>query len=524
MTIRGVGRHNPWLTLSVMCVAVLIIVIDNTIVNVALPTMSARLHASTAGLQWIVDSYSLPFAGLLLAGGEFADRWGRRRVMQIALVAFAIFSLFAAESSSLGQLLAWRALMGLAAAFIFPATLSLITTAFDDLAERSTAFGIWGATAGVAIAVGPIAGGYLVDHFWYGSVFIANVPVAALTLALSAWLVPESRSPLARRIDFTGLVLGCLAMTALVLAVIEGPSWGWLSARSLVLYFVTLSGLVTFALFERRRDNPMLDLALFRQRHFSAAASALAISFFSLFGFVFLVTQYFQLVRGYSALSAGLHALPFAAATIIAMPLGAVAGLRFGARSAIAGGLVVMGAALAWMVGFSATQSYWGPVVASMMILAVGFSLISAPATSVLMSSIGAHQVGAGAAVNETTRQLGGTLGVAVVGSVFSSFFGQRVATLLGPLHLSSAAMAAARSSMQAALGVAASLDPPGQSSAALAARHDAVSAFMSAFHRGCAVGAVLSLLVGVLVVFFLPGRAASPASSLAPAVRAPRV
>jgi MFS transporter, DHA2 family, multidrug resistance protein len=499
MGMQRVGRRNPWLTLGVMCVAVMIVVIDNTIVNVALPTMSAQLHASNAGLQWIVDAYSLPFAGLLLAGGEFADRWGRRRVMQLALVAFAVVSLFAAESHTLGQLLLWRSLMGLSAAFIFPATLSLITTAFDDYSQRATAFGVWGATAGVAIAAGPIAGGYLVDHFWFGSVFIVNVPVAALTLALSAALVPESRSPRTRRVDVGGLVVGCLSVTALVLAIIEGPSWGWSSARTVSLGAGALVGLALFALYERRCHDPMLDPGLFRQHRFSAAAAALGVSFFSLFGFVFLVTQYFQLVRGYSPLSAGVHTLPFALVTIVAMPLGAALGLRAGARVAISGGLIVMGATLAWMTTFSAAEPYWGPVILAMASLAVGFSMISAPATSVLMSCISVDQVGAGAAVNETTRQLGGTLGVAVLGSVFSSYFAQRIDTLLGPLHLG-AAVGVARSSMQAALAVVATLDP-----STPAAHHAVVSAFMSAFHQGCGVAAVVSLVAGVVVAFYLP-------------------
>ena len=510
MHIHRAGPRNPWLILSVMCVAVLIIVIDNTIVNVALPTMSVKLGASDSGLQWIVDSYSLPFAGLLLAGGELSDRWGRRRVMQIALVAFAVFSLTAAESHSLGQLLLNRALMGVAAAFIFPATLSLLTSAFDDVTERAKAFGVWGATAGLAIAVGPIAGGYLVDHFWYGSVFIVNVPVAALTLALSAWLVPESRSPVPRSVDLSGLVLGCLSMSSLVLAIIEGPSWGWLDSRVVALFVASALALVGFGFYERQRRHPMLDIRLFRQGAFSASAAAIAVSFFCLFGFVFLVTQYFQLVRGYSPLAAGVHSLPFAITTMVAMPLGAMAGLRLGARWAVSTGLVVMGISLAWMATFAAQQSYWGSVVAAMMVLAVGFSLVSAPSTSALMATLSATQIGAGAAVNETTRQLGGTLGVAVVGSVFASFFGRRIVSLLTPLHLSWRSIDVARSSMQAALKVAASLDPPGHVSAAMAAHAGVIAAFMASFHRGCVVAAGVAIVVGAVSFRYLPGREAT--------------
>jgi EmrB/QacA subfamily drug resistance transporter len=490
-----------------LCLAVLIVVIDNTIVNVALPTLSTRLNASNASLQWIVDSYSLPFAGLLLAGGEIADRVGRRRVMQVALLLFAVFSGLAAESHSVTQLLIARALMGAAAAFIFPATLSLLTTSFDDLAARAKAFGIWGATAGVAIAIGPIAGGYLIDHFWYGSVFVVNVPVAVLTLALSALIVPESRSPVLRRVDLGGLILGSISVTSLVWGVIEGPSWGWRSAQVVALFVAAFVSFVGFSAYERRREDPMLDIRLFRRGAFSAAATAITTCFFCLFGFVFLVTQYFQLVRGYSPLSAGVHTLPFAVVTMLATPLGALLALRVGIRWVVSGGLAVMGGSMAWMTQIDAHAPYWGAVVASMVTFALGFSFISAPSTSALMGSLTRAQIGAGASVNETTREFGGTLGVAVVGSVFSSFFSQRIATLLAPLHLSHHDMVVAQSSMQGALRVVASA---GQTGTALGA--DGVTrAFMDGFHRGCIVAAMSALVVGIAVFFALPPRTTTP-------------
>jgi EmrB/QacA subfamily drug resistance transporter len=500
-------RHSPWLTLAVLCIAVLIVVIDNTIVNVALPTLSAKLNASDAGLQWIVDSYSLPFAGLLLAGGELSDRWGRRRVMQVSLVAFAGFSLMAAESHSMTQLLIARGLMGASAAFTFPATLSLVTMTFDDLADRAKAFGVWGATAGVAIAIGPIAGGYLIDHFWYGSVFIVNVPVACVTIALAAFLVPESRSPVVRRVDLGGLALGSVSMSSLVLGIIEGPSWGWLSTKVLGLFVVSVVTLLFFGLYERRFTDPMLDIRLFRRGAFSSAAAAIATSFFCLFGFVFLVTQYFQLVHGYSPLSAGVHTLPFAIVTMIATPIGAVLALRIGIRLVVSSGLVVMGASMMWMTQFGAHAAYWGPVVISMMLLAVGFSLISSPSTSALMGSLSTAQIGAGAAVNETTRELGGTLGVAVVGSVFSSLFGKRIAEVLTPLGFSHHAVVVAQSSMQAALR--ASLAGPKAESATI---HNSITqAFLDGFHRGCIVAALTAIVVGVVTFFYLPRQSATP-------------
>ena len=500
------SRTKSRLILAVMCIAVLIVVIDNTIVNVALPTLSERLSASDAGLQWIVDSYSLAFAGLLLAGGEISDRWGRRRVMQVALVAFAVFSVMAAESGSLAQLLVARAFMGASAAFIFPATLSIVTTTFEDPEHRATAFGIWGATAGIAIAVGPIAGGYLIDHYWWGSVFIVNVPVAILTVALMALTVPESRSPVVRRVDYAGLFLVCSSISALVLGIIEGPSWGWLSIRVVTLFVAATLLYIDFGVYENARVDPLLDLRLFKRASFSSASAAIATSFFCLFGFIFLVTQYLQLVLGYSALSAGVHTLPFAIAVAVTTPLGAVVAWRIGVRWVVSAGLVIMGVAMMMLTTFTAHEAYWGRIIVVMVVLAIGFSMISSPSTAALMSSLSRAQIGSGAAVNETTRQMGGTLGVAVVGSVFSSLFGQRIVGVLRPLHVSQNMIAAARSSMQAALRVAASLDPPSHPQVAVIAHQGVVEAFLAAFHRGCLVAGIVAMAVGIGALGFLPG------------------
>ncbi|HTT58575.1 MAG TPA: MFS transporter, partial [Acidimicrobiales bacterium] len=421
------ARDRRWWILSVLCLVVLIVVIDNTIVNVALPVISRDLHASNSSLQWIVDAYSLPFAGLLLAGGGMSDRLGRKLVMQIALTCFGGFSLLAAFSNSVPTLLAARALMGASVAFIFPATLSTLTVAFDDLNERAKAFGIWGAASGVAIAIGPVVGGLLLVHFWFGSIFLINAPLVFIAVLASNLVVPESKSPVRRRIDLTGLVLGTVGITCLTLSIIEGPSWGWRSATTLAMFVAAFVTLLGFVLHEMRRDGPLLDVRIFSNRVFSAAAGAVATNYFALFGFIFLITQYFQLIRGYSALSAGVHTLPFAAVVMVTTPLGAMAALRLGARYVVAGGLLITGGALVWGGSITAHAAYLGPVIAMMMILAVGFSLVNAPSTAALMSTLRPDQVGAGAAVNETTRELAGTMGVAVVGSVFSSLFGPGV-------------------------------------------------------------------------------------------------
>jgi MFS transporter, DHA2 family, multidrug resistance protein len=509
VVIESLKSDRKGLILAVMCLAVFLVVVDNTIVNVALPTLSRSLHASNSALQWIVDGYSLPFAGLLLAGGGLSDRFGRRRVMMTGLAFFGLFSLAAAFSTSTGTLLAARALMGVSAAFIFPATLSILTVTFSDASERAKAFGIWGATSGLAVAFGPLVGGALIVHFWYGSIFLVNVPIVVLTL-LAAWrVVPESSSPQLRRYDPVGLVLGTAGVTALVLAIIEGPGWGWTGTTTLVIFAAAAALLVAFARYELRRTEPLLDVRIFRVPAFSAGAISIAVTFFALFGFIFLMTQYFQLVRGYSAFSAGLHTLPFAIVSMLITPLGAVAALRVGARIVVPAGLAIMAVGLVWVGTISASSSYFGPVILSMIVLAFGFSLITAPSTAAVMSSLDPGQIGAGAAVNNTTRELGGTLGVAVLGSIFSSRFIPAIAAAFRSAPLTSAQLHTAQSSMQAALVTGRAL--PASARASVFAHIDL--AFMDGLHMGCFVAAGVLVTTAAVAALLLPRATATAAT-----------
>jgi DHA2 family multidrug resistance protein-like MFS transporter len=492
---------SKWLILAVMCLSVFLVVVDNTIVNVALPGISQSLHASNAALQWIVDGYSLPFAGLLLAGGALSDRFGRKRVMQLGLVFFGLFSIGAAFSTSVTTLLLARAAMGLAAAFIFPATLSILTVTFEDPRERATAFGLWGATSGLAVAFGPLVGGALVSHFWFGSIFLVNIPIVIVTIIAGARYIPESRSPQVSRFDIVGLLLGSSGITALVLAIIEGPSWGWLSLSTLGVFTLSLLLLTQFVRYELARHEPLLDVRIFKVPTFSAGAGAIATTFFGLFGFIFLMTQYFQLVRGYSAFSAGVHTVPFAVTAMVITPLGALLALRFGARLVVTSGLVIMAVALVWVGMQGAHAAYFGPIIASMIVMSFGFSLITAPSTTAVMSSLRPEQIGAGAAVNNTTRELGGTMGVAIVGSVFSSRFAPGVATALHGFHLSSQQIVTAQSSMRSALATVAAL--PHAHRAALESH--VVDAFLSGFHRGCFVAAGVVGSVALISAVVLP-------------------
>ncbi len=502
----GEAHDRRWGVLAVLSIAVFLVVVDNTVVNVALPTLARDMGASNSALQWIVDGYSLPFAGLLLAGGGLSDRLGRRRVMQSALVAFGVFSFVAAHSTNVTTLLAARAFMGAAAAFIFPATLSLLTVTFDDPNERATAFGIWGAVGGVAIAVGPVLGGVLIVHYWVGSIFLINLPVVVLAVILTNWIVPESRSPQRRRFDLSGLALGTLGVSTLVLAIIEGPSWGWTDTTTFALFAAAAVLLFSFIHYESRREGPLLDVRVFRRGAFSAGAAAVSAAHFCLFGFIFLITQYFQLVRGYTALSAGVHTLPFAAVAMVATPMGARLAVRIGTRTVVSSGLFVMGASMIWVSRIGATAPFFGPVIGSMMVMALGFSLINAPATAAIMSTLSPEQIGAGAATNETTRELGGTMGVAVIGSVFSSFFGPAVRRAFSGVGVRGSTLAHAQSSMQMARATAARLP----SGVRLRVSHAVTEAFINGLHRGCLVAALLVAVVGVVVIAAMPARRAT--------------
>jgi EmrB/QacA subfamily drug resistance transporter len=364
---------------------------------VALPTLNRHPGASITSLQWIVDAYSLAFAGLLLAGGGIGDRLGRKGTMQIGLVFFGLFSVAAAASHTTGALITSRALMGVAAAFIFPASLAILTSVFSDPSERQKALGVWGATSGIAVAFGPIVGGALLEHFWYGSIFLVNVPIVLVTVLLGQVLIPTLPRVAARRFDMRGVVISTIGVTSLVLAIIEGPQWGWAAAGTLLCFGVAALFLSAFVLIELRTEAPLLDVRVFRIPRFSGGAISISVAFFCLFGFIFLITQYFQFVKGYSTLSAGVHTLPFAIVAAVCTPLAAVLALRIGSRTVVTAGLGLMGAGLL-VAAFNseADTSFWGPILVSMVLLALGLSSITAPTAEAVMGSVPDEQRGAG--------------------------------------------------------------------------------------------------------------------------------
>ncbi len=500
------SRDRRWIVLAVLCLSVFLVVVDNTIVNVALPTLNRTLGASITSLQWIVDAYSLAFAGLLLAGGGIGDRLGRKGTMQTGLVFFGLFSAAAAWSHTAGGLITTRALMGIAAAFIFPASLAILTSVFTDPSERQKALGIWGATSGIAVAFGPITGGALLEHFWYGSIFLVNVPIVIVTFIAGGLLIPRLPKVTRHPFDIRGVVISTVGVTALVLAIIEGPQWGWASAGTLACFTTAAVLLTVFTVLELRTEGPLLDVRVFKIPRFTGGALSISVAFFCLFGFIFLITQYLQFVKGYSTLSAGVHTLPFAIVAGIATPIAAVVALKVGTRLVVTTGLVLMGGGLL-VAAFNseANTSYFGPIMLAMVLLALGLSSITAPTAEAVMGSVADDQRGAAAGVNNTTRELGGTLGVAVFGSIFASSFTPRIISAFRSLPIPAGPKAEAHQSMAAALAVA--------SHAPHAAQPALQSIAFTAFHSGlrvaCISGAGVAVLGALAAFRLLPGRGA---------------
>jgi EmrB/QacA subfamily drug resistance transporter len=474
-----------WLALGVLCLSLLAIVIDNTIVNVALPTLVRELDADVSELQWVVDAYTLVFAGLLLLAGALGDRFGRRRTLLAGLLVFALASAGAAYAGGVQALILARAIMGAGAAFIMPATLSLLVSVFADERERATAVGIWAATAGVGVALGPVVGGVLLDRFWWGSIFIVNVPLCLAAIAIGRAVVPDSRDPRPRRIDWLGVVLSGAGLVALVWAVIEAPSRGWTSAPVLAAGAFAGAMLVAFVAQQRRTPEPLLDLRLFGDPRFSAASVTVAVLFFALFGFLFLSTQYLQFVLGLSPVAAGVRVLPYAGAMIVFASLSAGLVQRFGTRRVATAGMALFAAGLA-VAATVTTATGYGRLAVAFVLMGAGMGLAGAPATESIMRSLPPERANIGSAVNDTTRELGGALGVAIVGSIMSSLY----ATQLGD-----AVPAAARDSLGAAV----------QAGAAVAA--PAREAFVHAMAQASIVVAVVAAAGAVIAWRYLPVR-----------------
>jgi EmrB/QacA subfamily drug resistance transporter len=497
-------KHKPLILISLL-LAAFVINLDTTIVNVALPTLVRELHASNSQLQWVVDAFNLLFAGSVLAAGSLSDRFGRKGMLLAGLSVFGLASLAGGLTDSAGALIVARSVMGVGAAMVFPSTLSLISNVFTERGERAQAIGLWGAITGVAIALGPIVGGWLLEAFDWRSIFFAMAPIAAIAGVLAARYVPTSRDPHAPRTDRPGFALSTAIVGLLVYTIIEAPNHGWGSARtfgSLALMAVLAAAFVAW---ERRTEQPMLDLSLFRNPRFTAASASVAISFFALSGFIFLVTQYFQFLKGYGPLSTGVRLLPVASFVALSSIVGARLAVRLGTKLVVASGLFLMAAFYLWVTTAAAGTGY-GTIAAQMVVLGTGMGLTSAPATEAIMGVVPKAKAGVGSAVNDATRLLGGTLGVAVLGSVYASLYASRLAAVL-PSGLPATVARPAHESVGAALTAASKLGSTGHPVLASAVHDAASAAFFNGFHAANYVAAGVAAAGAVMALWLLPAQ-----------------
>ncbi len=498
--LAGSGTYSKrWWTLSIVSVTVLIATIDETIVNVALPSLQRDLGASASALQWIVNSYVLVFGGLLLTMGGLGDRFGRARMLRYGLAVFAISSLGAALAQSSSQLIGARAIMGVGGAMMMPATLSIIVNVFEEK-EMARAIGIWAMMAGVGVALGPVLGGALLQNFYWGSVFLVNVPIAAIAIVASLFLVPDSRDPESRPLDIPGALLSTGAVAALIFAIIEGPGRGLTSLEIPIAIAASLILGLGFVVRERQAEYPLLDFALFRLPRFSMGAAAISVAFFAMVGFIFGLTQYFQFVQGHTPLEAGVRFLP-AAAGFMAGAIGSEKlVLRFGTTSVVVSGLVIVTAAMPLVFLWEVNTSYLmiGPIVAA---IALGVGLVVAPAAEAVMGAVELAKAGVGSAMNDVTQMLAGALSIAVIGSVMYAIYAAKLGDAAASLPLQ--ARDAVRDSIGAAVQEAALLPQTDGLALSTAAR----TAFTDGLGLAVLIGAGLTLVGAMIVAKFMPTR-----------------
>jgi EmrB/QacA subfamily drug resistance transporter len=485
--------NRRWFLLGVMCLSLVLVVMSVSGLNTALPTMQRALDASAPQLQWIVDAYAVLFAGLLLTAGAIGDRFGRRRSLLAGLTVFAGGALFGGLATTASQLIASRAVMGVGAAFIMPATLSIITSIFPP-SERARAIAVWAGFAGAGASIGPIITGALLEKFWWGSTFLVNVPIAVGTIIAVLVFAPDSRDDARTPLDPVGALLSVVGLSSLIFAIIQGPEDGWTSGTIVVAFAVAIATLGLFLWWEQRSEHPMLPLWLFRDRRFATGSGVITLAFFVMFGFFFLMTQYLQFGKDYSPLAAGAASLPLALMFVVFSPRSAALADRYGAGKVMAFGLVLVAAGFGVLAGISVDTPYL-VIGGAFALLGIGMSFTAAPATGEIMTSVPLSKAGVGSAVNDTTRELGGALGIALLGSIANTAYRGNID--LRGLQVPATARAVAEESIGGARVVAAQI-PGGQEIVTRAA-----SAFSDAFRltNVVAVGIVL-LAAGAVLAF----------------------
>ncbi len=505
-----------WRILAVLCLSLLIVGIDGTIVNVALPSFVRELGASTSQLQWISDAYTLAFASLLLTAGSLGDRFGRRGSLLVGLAVFGLGSLASAMAGSANELIVTRAVQGVGSAFIMPATLSILTSVFDE-SERGRAIGLWAGVSGLGVAIGPVTGGWLLTHYWWGAIFMVNLPIVVVAIVATVVLVPTSKDPSGAHIDLVGTVVSIAMLVSLLFAIIEGPSHGWTSPLIVTAFVVGAVLLGAFVLWELHTPHPMLDVSFFANPRFSAASVAVTLVFFAMFGSLFFLTQYMQFVLAYTPFQAGVRLIPVAVVLMVAAPLSSVLVARFGTKVIVSLGLLIVGGALLLMSRATITSGY-GLVAIVLVVLGLGMGIAMAPATDSIMGSLPLGKAGVGSAVNDTTREIGGALGVAVLGSLTASAYSSHLSDskLVNAVARSGPQGAVAANAVKASIGGAsvvtaqlAKLESAGSVPAGTTKALTAVTnqAFIYAMDHAVVVGAVVALFGALVAMVFLPAR-----------------
>ncbi|MFD5893792.1 DHA2 family efflux MFS transporter permease subunit [Streptomyces sp. NPDC060366] len=498
-------HRRRWAILGVLMFSLLIVVLDNSILNVAVKTIASPepvgIGATQSELEWAINSYTLVFAGLLFTSGLLGDRVGRKKVLLFGIVVFGIGSALAAMSGSPGELITYRALMGFGAAFVMPATLAVLMNVFER-DEQPKAIGIWAGGVGLAIAIGPITGGVLLEHFWWGSIFLVNVPVVIVALIAMVLLVPDSKDPSPGRVDPVGVLLSIVGLVLLVYGIIRaGELADFTDATVLASVIGGLAVLAAFVVHEKRSDHPSIDMSYFKKPAFSAAVAAIALVFFALMGVTFFSAFYLQSVRGYSALDSGLLIVPLAVAQMVFAPRARLVVDRFGARAVCTGGMLLVAAGLAAFALFDATTPVW-VLCLVFFVQGAGMAHIMPPVTVAVMQALPREKAGSGSAINNTFRQVGGALGIAVLGSLLSTTYRGEIEGHLGAVP--AGARDAAGESIEATMAVAEKLGPAG--APLISSANDA---FLSAMHVTALGSAAVALIGTVVVALFMPGRTA---------------
>ncbi len=501
-TLNGIQSNvyrRRWWILGILSMSLLIIGLDNTILNVAIPTLQREFSASATSLQWMVDAYILVFAGLLLTMGSLGDRFGRKRALQIGLVIFGLSSLFAAYADSSAQLITARALMGIGGALIMPSTLSILTDVFPR-EERGKAIGVWAGVAGLGIGIGPLTGGALLENFWWGSVFLINIPIVAIAIVIGLILVPESRDPHPKRLDIPGALLSITAITTLVYFIIEAPSHGWINPFVIAGFLGGAMLVSVFLYWECKTDHPMLNLAYFKNLRFSAGAGAIALGFFALFGMIFGMTQYLQFVQGFTPLEAGLRMAPVA----LGMAVGAGSSHRLvgrlGTNKVVAAGLVGLALIFVTISLWQVDTNYW-IIGGTFFFLAFSMGNVMAPSTDAVMGAVPEANAGVASAMNDVTRQVAGAFGVAVIGSVINTVYRDKMQPAVADLPAEAATV------VSDSIGAATKASSMLPSDLAVTLLNAAKSSFTDALGIAVILAAAMSIVAAILVLKFMPPR-----------------